>query len=290
MTASPTPSQPVSDADRELLTAYIDQQLSAAEQRQLEQRLEVEPLLRQELEEIQTTVALLRGLPVLQLPRSFILDPDTAPRRRGFWLGWQQQLLPISGGLVGIMLVILFSLSLAGNPVSTVFSNVNSGLAGDSVAAEPPPPEVAALEATAPADAEAADEAAGAAEMAEAPAAGAAAPQSAEPPMATAADGVAAADVPPAVRMEEPLAEAMEEGETTAGAAQPGLLASPAPLATSERAAPDTLDFQANEATTTPSTGPGAAVSTISPALIGAGIAAAGILIGIWLARWRRQR
>lgn len=111
-----TPPQPdtPTDADLELLSAYIDNQLSVAERISLEQRLGAEPLLRAELAELQTTTELLRELEPLRPPRSFTLDPATAPRRmRFFSFAWVMQL---GSGLAGMLLVVLASVQLLATP------------------------------------------------------------------------------------------------------------------------------------------------------------------------------
>ncbi|HMO59781.1 MAG TPA: zf-HC2 domain-containing protein, partial [Roseiflexaceae bacterium] len=65
----------LNDDDIELLSAYIDNELSAADRARLEVRLQAEPLLRTTLAELQTTVTALQSLETLGPPRSFTLDP-----------------------------------------------------------------------------------------------------------------------------------------------------------------------------------------------------------------------
>lgn len=64
----------LTDHDYELLSAYLDGMLTAAERAALEARLQTEPLLKRELAALRRTVALVKGLPVLKAPRNFILD------------------------------------------------------------------------------------------------------------------------------------------------------------------------------------------------------------------------
>lgn len=76
----------------ELLSAYLDGELSPKEQARLEARLAADPDLRARLEALRRTVALVRHLPQVQAPRHFLLTPamiasaqsTPAPRRR--WL------------------------------------------------------------------------------------------------------------------------------------------------------------------------------------------------------------
>lgn len=76
------------DQDYELLSSYLDDMLSDAERSALEARLNQEPALRQELEALRTTVALVRALPPVKAPRSFALDAWTARRPVVRWLGF----------------------------------------------------------------------------------------------------------------------------------------------------------------------------------------------------------
>lgn len=74
--------------DYELLSAYIDEMLTDGERSALEARLQTEKNLRDELDALQDTVALVKGLPRLKAPRNFTLTPEmvgmvsVAPRRK----------------------------------------------------------------------------------------------------------------------------------------------------------------------------------------------------------------
>lgn len=71
-----TASHPqLNEADLELLSAYIDNRLTGDERRLIEQRLRSEPELQRALDELNTTVQLLRDLERVKPPRSFTLDP-----------------------------------------------------------------------------------------------------------------------------------------------------------------------------------------------------------------------
>jgi hypothetical protein len=67
--------------DLELLSAYIDGDLSAREISSLEQRLKREPNLQRALMEMRETVRLLRALPEVNPPRSYALTAETAGLR-----------------------------------------------------------------------------------------------------------------------------------------------------------------------------------------------------------------
>ena len=68
----------------ELLSAYVDGEVTAEEAREVEELLASSEEARRELAELQATVDLVRGLPDLDLPRSFALD--AAPKKR--WTMW----------------------------------------------------------------------------------------------------------------------------------------------------------------------------------------------------------
>jgi hypothetical protein len=64
----------------ELLSAYLDGQLGARERARLEAQLAADPALRAELEALRRTVALVRDLPSVPIPRNFILAQTMAAR------------------------------------------------------------------------------------------------------------------------------------------------------------------------------------------------------------------
>lgn len=68
--------RPPNSRDIELLSAYIDGELSEMERAALEARLDREPMLQQELESLTTVVEAVRSLPPLEAPRNFTLTPE----------------------------------------------------------------------------------------------------------------------------------------------------------------------------------------------------------------------
>lgn len=74
----------LTDLDYDLLSAYIDGALTDSERADLESRLQAEPELRSELDELQATVTLLNNLPPRKAPRDFTLDARYA-RRTSFF-------------------------------------------------------------------------------------------------------------------------------------------------------------------------------------------------------------
>ncbi len=75
----------LTDLDYDLLSAYIDDALSESERTALELRLQAEPELRSELDELRATVTLLNNLPTLKAPRDFTLDARYARRSTFFF-------------------------------------------------------------------------------------------------------------------------------------------------------------------------------------------------------------
>jgi hypothetical protein len=99
----------LSDDELELLSAYIDNQLAAAERAALEQRLGREPALRAALDELRGTVALLRELAPLPPPRSFTLDPAAFAPRPSPLFSW----LRMGATLASVLLAITFAIEFA---------------------------------------------------------------------------------------------------------------------------------------------------------------------------------
>jgi anti-sigma factor RsiW len=92
-------SLPVRDVER--LSAYLDGQLSAADQRELVARLDREPRLRQALEELRQVREALRALPPVRPPRNFMLTPAMVGRAsarpsRGFAYAWASALATLA--------------------------------------------------------------------------------------------------------------------------------------------------------------------------------------------------
>jgi anti-sigma factor RsiW len=120
MTHPSTSPTELPERDRELLSAYIDNELSPNERAALEQRLAVEPLLRRELAELRAVRDLLRDQPWVTPPRSFTLTPEMVgvrPRRFAFSRWWQP--FGALGALVLVMLIGWQLLNLNRTPLQT---------------------------------------------------------------------------------------------------------------------------------------------------------------------------
>ncbi len=64
----------------ELLSAYLDDELSAGERARLKAQLDADPALRAELDALRHTVSLVHDLPSVPVPRNFILSQTMAAR------------------------------------------------------------------------------------------------------------------------------------------------------------------------------------------------------------------
>lgn len=97
----------LSQRDLELLSAYLDGQLSRRQTRRLEARLEQEPALRIELDELRATVQHLHALPIPRASRHFTLRPEMVgerPQRRSY------PVLRLATALAGLAFVALVGL------------------------------------------------------------------------------------------------------------------------------------------------------------------------------------
>jgi hypothetical protein len=105
---------------QELLSAYLDGELTAQEKAAVERHLRECAACRRDLLTMRQTVELLRGLPELPLPRNFILGPaqvregaarrPARPRPAGF--PWAYPLLGGATALVAMLLVVVLAFDL----------------------------------------------------------------------------------------------------------------------------------------------------------------------------------
>jgi hypothetical protein len=284
MTASaPKPN----NDDLELLSAYIDQQLTAGERAQLEQRLAREAGLRRDLSELRETVSALKNLEPARPPRSFTLDTAKAQELRGpqGWRAW----LPVmqaGGALATLVLLIVAWAALGMNsggvaggstaaelavaPTAeqpfTMSNQAPSGAAGAVPAATAAPAATTAPEATAAPAAESAISAADTTAPSVAPPA--AAPLPAEAP------GIAGQAAAPTVAIEH----------TTAPTAPPAVARE---IATSEVAGPQTTDLNRAGQEKTAQAQPSA---TSIGVWIGLGVLVIALVVGAGVLVARRRR
>jgi hypothetical protein len=98
-------TQQISPRDYELLSAYLDGELSTRDRARLEARMTKQPDLRLGLEELRQTKMLLRSLPQKRAPRNFTI-PNALPRRRPV-----PRLFPalrFASALAGILFMVVF--------------------------------------------------------------------------------------------------------------------------------------------------------------------------------------
>jgi len=103
-----------SDRDLERLSAYLDGELSPREHAEVDRQLALEPALRDALEGLRQTKALLRAAPRVRAPRDFTLDPArySRPVGGGLRLTFTARVLQFSGALGAAAAVILIALGL----------------------------------------------------------------------------------------------------------------------------------------------------------------------------------
>ena len=90
----------------ELLSAYIDGQVSAGERALVERHLAACPACTRELAALRLTVRMLRQLPVVSAPRAFTLSQSkVAPARPGVWR-WVFGAPGLATGLAAFLCVV----------------------------------------------------------------------------------------------------------------------------------------------------------------------------------------
>lgn len=106
---SAPPNTP-SERDLELLSAYLDGELSDRDKEAIDQRLVEDASLREALNDLRGTVLLVRQLPRLKAPRSFALDPAIYTPKQPWWkqlwtLGTVLQATGALGAAAAVLLV-----------------------------------------------------------------------------------------------------------------------------------------------------------------------------------------
>jgi hypothetical protein len=102
---------PSSERELELLSSYIDEQLTPQERAALEARLASEADLRRELESLRTTVSLVKMAERVRVPRNFTLDPKKYGKAvpASFWQRWGlAALTPLAsaGAALAVMMIV----------------------------------------------------------------------------------------------------------------------------------------------------------------------------------------
>ena len=110
----------LSSSDWLLLSAYLDDQLSDVEKRQMDERLQSDPECLKALDSLRRTSSLLRSLPVRRAPRNFTLSAKSLPRKL---IPSFVSILRFSSAAAALLLVAAFALDLTQRtPLMTVRS------------------------------------------------------------------------------------------------------------------------------------------------------------------------
>ena len=109
---------------RESLSPYIDRELKARAAERLEAHLAACEACRLELRQLRATAAALRGLPEIQVPRSFALSPERAAVRRR----------PLTGAAAPLALGMRLAAAGVAVALAAVLVVDLGGLAGDNQA------------------------------------------------------------------------------------------------------------------------------------------------------------
>lgn len=111
---TPRPSlHSIPPPDADLLSAYLDDQLPAGDRAALEARLNAEPALQDALEQLRRTVAVLRAVPEVAIPRSFRLDPAKYRRSIPYWARYGTMRAVAMVGSAAATFMILFGLLMS---------------------------------------------------------------------------------------------------------------------------------------------------------------------------------
>lgn len=111
----------------EMLSAYIDDELSPRERQRLEARIAADPDLRHRLEGLERTVILMQQLPRVEAPRNFLLAPsmveEKRERPRRISLHWLAPALTFASALSALMLVAVLILGGLGGRMTTTLDD-----------------------------------------------------------------------------------------------------------------------------------------------------------------------
>lgn len=116
------------DQDYELLSAYLDGELTTAERSALDARLQAEPELRRELDSLRQTVSLIRALPSMKAPRDYTLDErQTRPAR--LWIFPASTAFSAISAAAAMLLVVLGVVTLLSSGAPQAATSVSSQIA-----------------------------------------------------------------------------------------------------------------------------------------------------------------
>jgi hypothetical protein len=99
-------NNPILEKDLELLSSYLDGQLSLSEESQVLERLDSESAFHDTYEKLERTHLLLRSLPQHPVPHNFTLSPDLNKKKR--FIPSFFQFFRLSSAVAALALVVLF--------------------------------------------------------------------------------------------------------------------------------------------------------------------------------------
>lgn len=117
--------------DDELLSAWLDGQLSRAERDAVEAAIAADPAARAQATDLRATVALLRGLPQPAPRRTFILTPEQGAAIRPARVTWITRLFPAVSAASAVAAVLCIAL-VAGDLATGGFSTKRQGTTAPS--------------------------------------------------------------------------------------------------------------------------------------------------------------
>ena len=130
---------PITPQDWETLSAYLDDQLTETEKRQVQDLMTLRPELKQGLEELRRTRAVLRAAPRRRAPRNFTLTPQMAQKARPrFRWGWTPS-FSFASAMAAVLLVLSFFFRLnLPQPTFLTPMAAQAPMAQESTGANPP--------------------------------------------------------------------------------------------------------------------------------------------------------
>jgi hypothetical protein len=132
---------PIHSNDWEMLSAYLDGQMTESEQRRVRDLLARSDELRAGLEELRRTRAVLRAAPRRRVPHNFTLTPAMARKARPrFWWGWAPS-FGVASALATVVLglTLFFQLSPAGTRALSLPAAAPLNTPGQSAQESAPP-------------------------------------------------------------------------------------------------------------------------------------------------------
>ena len=123
----------ISSGDWQLLSAYLDNQLSDREKRQVDERLQTDQECCQTLDSLRRTSMLLRSLPVRRVPRNFTLSAQSLPKKL---IPSFIRVLRYSSAAAALLLVAAFALDIMQRPPVMTASKTAGDLQPAAVAVE----------------------------------------------------------------------------------------------------------------------------------------------------------